>query len=336
MIAQSTRRFSRIRALAVAGALATLVAACGSTPSTDQAGTTAESGAPFKVGVVALDATQITALNERTAAQQKMKSIGWETTEINSDGDPAKAISAMQNLVQSGVDAIIVQTYTPDQLAAGLAAAKAADIPVFSTSGGLAGGGEAGAVELVAAANVNDEVIAAIKDKPKVELLQLRYTPGAPCRARAEDLDAKLEGMSNVNVTRQEVKIPGGEQSAQEATAAWLQAHPDDGQTTFVIWPCFSEAAIGAVSAEKQAGRGPYMLYTWDISKPAIQAIQDGYATGVLWIQVDKAGEQIVEMIQEWRDAGDSWQTKDVTAPSVMLTKDNIEQTLQENPDLLS
>ncbi|MGI5274104.1 sugar ABC transporter substrate-binding protein [Nonomuraea sp. CA-218870] len=334
MIAKSTRRFSRIRALAAVGATAALVAACGADTSTGQAGSAPAEGDPFKVGIVALDATQITALNERTAAQKKMKEIGWETTEINSDGDPAKAISAMQNLVQSGVNAIIVQTYTPDQLAAGLAAAKAADIPVFSTAGGLAGGGEAGAVELVAAANVNDKVIEAIKDKPKVELLQLRYTPGAPCRSRAEDLDAKLSGLSNVNVTRQEVKIPGGEQSAQEATAAWLQAHPDDGQTTFVIWPCFSEAAIGAVSAEKQAGRGPYELYTWDISKPAIQAIKDGYATGVLWIQVDKAGEQIVEMIKEWRDAGGSWQTKNVTAPSVLLTKDNIDQTLQENPEL--
>ncbi|MFD2349533.1 hypothetical protein ACFSTC_09345 [Nonomuraea ferruginea] len=43
-----------------------------------------------------------------------------------------------------------------------------------------------------------------------------------------------------------------------------------------------------------------------------------------------------MEMIKEWRDAGGSWQPKDVTAPSVLLTKDNIEQTLQENPDLLS
>jgi ribose transport system substrate-binding protein len=336
VIAQSTRRFSKLRAVAATATLMGVLAACGSSSTTEQPAGSSGGDGPFKVGVVALDATQITALNERKAAQEKMKSLGWETTEINSDGDPAKAISAMQNLVQSGVNALIVQTYTPDQLAAGLAAAKAANIPVFSTAGGEAGSEQAGAVELVAAAAVNDKVIEAIKDKPKVELLQLRYTPGAPCRSRAEDLDAKLEGLTNVNVTRQEVKIPGGEQSAQEATAAWLQAHPDDGETHFVIWPCFSEAAIGAISAEKQAGRGPYELYTWDISKPAIQAIKEGYATGVLWIQVDKAGEQIVDLIQEWRDSSGSWQTKNVTAPSVLLTKDNIDQTLQENPELNS
>jgi ribose transport system substrate-binding protein len=318
---------------AVAFALTLSIAACGSDDdSTTKTGASGDDG--YTVGIVALDATQITANRERAAAQEAMKAKGWETIEVNSNGQPAAAITAMQNLVQRQVDAIVVQTYTADQLTAGLAAAEAAGIPVFSSSGGAAEGSMAGAVELVNAAAVNDPFIAALKDKPKVELLQLRYTPGAPCRVRADDLDSKLKDLPNVKVTRQEVTIPGGEQSAQTSTAGWLQAKGEDPGTTLAIWPCFSEAAIGAIAAEKQLKRGPHELYTWDISGPAIQAVQEGYMTAVLWIQVEEAGKQLAELVAENKDAGDGWEPKTVPAPSVLVTKDNIAEVLKENPDL--
>ncbi|GAA0268056.1 sugar ABC transporter substrate-binding protein [Cryptosporangium japonicum] len=318
----------RLLAGASAVLLATSLAAC------NRANGSGGGDDEFTVGVVALDATQITANRERKAAQDAMKKLGWKTVEVNSNGNPAEAITAIQNLVQRKVDAIVVQTYTPDQLTAGLAAAKAADIPVFSSSGGEAGGTMAGAVELVNAAAVNDPLIEKLKSMPKVELLELRYTPGAPCRARADDLDAKLKDLPQVNVTRQEVKIPGGQQSAQQATSGWLQKYKDTPGTNLVIWPCFSEAALGAVAAEQQLKRGPYELYTWDVSKPAVEALKAGTMSAVLWIQVEEAGQQLADLIQEYRDGKDGWKTKTVPAPSVLLTPDNIDKYLSETPDL--
>lgn len=318
----------RVLAGVFAAVLASSLTACGS--SSGGSGGDDE----YTVGVVALDATQITANRERKAAQDAMKKMGWKTVEVNSNGNPAEAITAMQNLVQRKVDAIVVQTYTPDQLAAGLAAAKAAKIPVFSSAGGDAGGGMAGAVELVNSAAVNDPLIEKLKAMDKVELLELRYTPGAPCRARADDLDAKLKDLPQVNVTRQEVKIPGGQQSAQQATSGWLQKYKDEAGTDLVIWPCFSEAALGAVAAETQLKRGPYELYTWDISEPAVEALKAKTISAVLWIQVEESGKQLAELIKEYKDNADGWKTKTVSAPSVLLTPDNIDQYLAENPDL--
>lgn len=317
-------------ALAVGIALVGSLAACSSTSGGSEGAAADED---FSVGVIALDATQVTANLERAASQKKMKELGWETVEINSNGNPAEAITAMQNLVQRKVDAIVVQTYTADQLTTGLAAAEAAGIPVFSSSGGDAGGGMAGAVELVNAAAVNDPLIELLSGMDEVELLELRYTPGAPCLARAEDLDKKLEALDNVNVTREEVTIPGGQQSAQEATAGWLQRFQNT-SADLVIWPCFSEAALGAVVAEQQLGRGPYPLYTWDISQPAVEALQAGTMSAVLWIQVEDAGTQLAELINEWRESDGDWETKTVHAPSVLLTPDNIEEYLTKYPDL--
>lgn len=319
----------RVLAGVFAAVLASSLTACGSSSGGSGGGDD-----EYTVGVVALDATQITANRERKAAQDAMKKMGWKTVEVNSNGNPAEAITAMQNFVQRKVDAIVVQTYTPDQLAAGLAAAKSAKIPVFSSAGGDAGGGMAGAVELVNSAAVNDPLIEKLKAMDKVELLELRYTPGAPCRARADDLDAKLKDLPQVNVTRQEVKIPGGQQSAQQATSGWLQKYKDEAGTDLVIWPCFSEAALGAVAAETQLKRGPYALYTWDISEPAVEALKAKTISAVLWIQVEESGKQLAELIKEYKDSPDGWKTKTVSAPSVLLTPDNIDQYLAENPDL--
>lgn len=287
----------------------------------------------FTVGVVALDSTQITANRERAAAMEAMTERGWETFEINSNGNPAEAITAMQNMVQRGVDAIVVQTYTPDQISTGLAAADAAGIPVFGSAGGAAEDGMAGAVELVNEAAVNDVMIEELKKHDDVELLQLRYTPGSPCRTRADDLDAKLEDLPHVAVTRQEVTIPGGQQSAQEATTGWLQGRQNS-TAELVIWPCFSEAALGAIAAEQQQNRGPYSLFTWDVSEPAIEQLQSGRITALLWIQVEQSGIALADLIEEYRESDGDWETKTVSAPAVLLTPDNIEEQLAEFPDL--
>jgi ribose transport system substrate-binding protein len=324
----------KVAAMAVGIALVGTLAACSSTSGSTEGGASGGGAEEdFTVGVIALDATQVTANLERAASQKKMEELGWETVEINSNGNPAEAITAMQNLVQRKVDAIVVQTYTPDQLVTGLAAAEAAGIPVFSSSGGDAGGTMAGAVELVNAAAVNDPLIELMSGMEEVELLQLRYTPGAPCLARAEDLDAKLEDLDNVTVTREEVTIPGGQQSAQEATAGWLQRNQNT-TADLVIWPCFSEAALGAVVAEQQLDRGPYELYTWDISQPAVEALQAGTMSAVLWIQVEEAGTQLAELIDEWHQSDGDWEQKTVNAPSVLLTPDNIEEYLTKYPEL--
>lgn len=305
---------------------------CASSGSSDSSSEGGES-TDYTVGIVALDATQITANRERAAAMEAMDELGWETVEINSNGNPAEAITAMQNLVQRGVDAIVVQTYTPDQISTGLAAAEAAGIPVFGSAGGAAQDGMAGAVELVNEAAVNDVMIEELKKHDEVELLQLRYTPGSPCRTRAEDLDAKLEDLPQVSVTRQEVTIPGGQQSAQDTTSGWLQARQNS-TAELVIWPCFSEAALGAIAAQEQQGRGPYQLFTWDVSEPAIEKLQEGWISALLWIQVEESGRALAELINEYRESDGDWETKTVSAPSVLLTPENIEEYLAQYPDM--
>ena len=68
------------------------------------------------------------------------ESRGWTVENLNANGEPLQAITAIKQLVTKKVDAIIVTVFDSHGLAAGVSAAKEAGIPVLSAGGGLAPG----------------------------------------------------------------------------------------------------------------------------------------------------------------------------------------------------
>jgi len=310
----------RAVALAAVGTVLATTAACGGGESSDSG----SSDDALTIGFVDNNYSQLFSQQQRPAIQKALEGRGWTVTFVDSGGSPAKAVAAMQNFVQKKVDVIVTQTYASDQLAAGLAAAEAAGIPVVSTAAGELGDGMAGGIVYVGAEPINEATIASVEGDTPVEMLQLGYTPGAPCRARSEDLNDRLADHPNVTVTKAELKFPGADKTAQDATAGWLQSHPDSDGAKKFIWLCTSDGLAGVLAAQAQLKRGPYELYTWDLSAPAAQAVKDGTLTGVLYLPADKSSEQLADLIEEVVNAGDDWEPKAVPAESVIVTKDNI------------
>lgn len=317
-----SQRTLHILALGLAAGLLAL-SGCAATGG----GTTPSGGGDaLSIGVVELDRSQLFSTQQHPAIEKALTDRGWSVKFVDSAGQPAGAITAMQNFVQSKVDAIVVQTYSADQLSAGLAAAKDAGIPVFSTGGGPVEGDMAGAIEYIGAEPINDALIETIKDTPKVQLLEFGFTPGAPCRARKDDLDAKVKELPGVTVTERELKFPGADQVSQEGTTGWLQSNPEGSADKFVIWVCTSDALGGVLAAEQQLGRGPYDVWTWDLSEPAIEALRAKKVAGVLYLPADATSEQLADLIAEQHAAGDSWKPKTVAADAVVVTPENVEQ----------
>ena len=286
------------------------------------------------IGIVQLDTSTIFANQEAEAQKVAYETLGWETVVTNSGGSPATAISAIQNFVQRGVDAIVVQTYTSDQITSGLAAAKKAGIPVFNTAGGEAGVDIAGAIDINLAEPINSLVVDEVKSGEPIELLTLVFESGTPCRVRNDDLLARLKDYPNVTITRQDVIVPGAQQQAQQATSGWLQAHPEKSGTKHIIWPCFADPAVGAVSAEKQLDRGPYSMYTWDLTGPSIEAIRDGSMNGVAWLDADKSGQAIADMIEEYFADPEGWDPRTEVGPHEVVTPDNLDAFLEKHPEV--
>src|ERR1700760_4122644 len=64
---------------------------------------------------------------------------GWRVSVVDAAGSADQANAAIQNFVQRGAAAIVDMVFPYTSIGAGLAAAKAAKIPVVTWGGGLGG-----------------------------------------------------------------------------------------------------------------------------------------------------------------------------------------------------
>jgi len=74
------------------------------------------------------------------AAQKAAKSLGWQTTMYDGNGDPVTQDQVVTQAVNSGATAILLSGIDPSVIQSGLAAAAAKKIPVGSMTEGIAAG----------------------------------------------------------------------------------------------------------------------------------------------------------------------------------------------------
>src|SRR5690606_33496194 len=175
-------------------------------------------------------------------------------------------------------------------------------IPVFYLASPLQDG-MAGAVDLVAPEPINDVFIEYLEENAVTDVFILDYTPGTPCRLRAEYRDKLIEESGlDIPVSKHEFPIPGQVVDSQNATVAWLSANPE-GSGEFAIWTCFAEATAGAMAGIAQAGRtDPLPIFTWDYSVSILDGIRSGAVAADLWIDFDSMGGQLLELVDDYPD----------------------------------
>lgn len=312
-------------AIVVAG-ITLLTSACGSGSGSDAG--SAGGKKSLLVGIVQLQASSQFSSIQTPALKAAFEKRGWKTAVVDPNGDAAAANTAMLNLIQRKADVIVVQTFPASALVAGMAGAKKANVPVFSTGGGPADPGMAGSISSNAVDVMNTFTIDQLKSDPKVELLALTFAAGPPCLARKSGLDTSLADAPNIKVTHAPFSFPGADQITQTATTGWLQSHPDSAGTTYALWVCTSEGAGGIIAAEKRLKRGPYPMFAWDNSPTAIQEIKDGTLTGVVDLPPAGTSEQLADMIAAQQKAGKAWKMQTtVDAKAVVITKDNLAES---------
>lgn len=327
-------KFSRIRTTAslivlVAGALS--LNACAGSPA---AKTESADGGAYSIGIVSFSQASSASNYFVVGLQEVAKEKGWTTTLIDAQGAPDKAISAIQNLVGKKVDAIYYTVFPANAMAAGVLTAKAAGIPVANAGGGLGDGVQAtydfGYAEGQASMK---EVLA---DLPHGgNLLALGYDLGGPCSARDQAMREATKGTA-INVTFQQVSVPGQVQSGQQYAQAWLAAHPA-GSGTNVIWSCFDDPAQGAIAAVKAAGRTDVTIHGLDGPPANLRAIQAGDQASTVWIDAHGAGRIAAEALPQIIANGvDGQKTVDEVAPFTVVTTKNIDAFLAKHPEALN
>ena len=162
-------------------------------------------------------------------------------------------------------------------------------------------------------------------------LLDLTYHPGIPCRERADAFDAAVAANPALKATSQEITIPGAAESSQKATSAWLGATAQS-KGPFAIFNCFDDNALGAIAALKQNGRSDVQVYSFNATAPAVQAVKDGTMTATLGVDLTSAGKMLVDQIPDILAAGAKWEPKSFVPGYTLVTKDNVDEFMKNNP----
>lgn len=285
------------------------------------------------LGIVSIAATEANNVRYIKGATAAANEDGWTVSVIDAAGSADQANSAIQNFAQRGAGAIIDMVFPYSSIGAGLAAAKAANIPVVTWGGGLGGA--------VAATNgsgapiaqpVIDKMVADLGGKGA--LLALTYRTGEVCRNRETLMDKILAASPGVAITKNEVRIPGYFEDGAQYANAWLASHPA-GNEKLAVWGCWDDPAIGAIGALRQQSRDDVTVYGVNGNAQAIENIKNGHMTATAWEDSYTEGYQMVKLLKQIKAAGGSWAPKAAEVPAVLITKDNVEQFIKDHPDAL-
>jgi len=280
------------------------------------------------IGIVTFSTSDVDTNQMVDTMSKEAQSKGWTVETLNANGDPSQAITSIKQLATKKVNAIIVTVFDSTGLAAGLQAAADANIPVLSAGGGMADG-IALSASTGAAPPLLDLMLKDIGNAGTV--LDLTYHPGIPCRERADAFDAAVKANPGLKATSHEISIPGAAESSQAATSAWLAANAN-AKGPFAIFNCYDDNAMGAIAALKQNGRSDVKVYSFNATAPAVQAVKDGTMTATLGVDLTSAGKMLVDQIPNILAAGDKWQPKSFVPGYTLVTKDNVDQFMKDNP----
>ncbi|MEZ5669559.1 MAG: sugar ABC transporter substrate-binding protein [Alphaproteobacteria bacterium] len=284
------------------------------------------------VGIVSIAATEANNARYIAGAQAAADEFGWDISVIDAAGSADQANAGMQNFVERGVTAIVDMVFPVSSIGAGLAAADEAGIPVVTWGGGLGGS--------VAATNGSGGPMAV----PVVELmvekmggtgsvLALTYHTGEVCRNREVVMDEILAAYPDIEVTKNEVRIPGYFEDGAQYANAWLASHPE-GEEPLAIWGCWDDPSIGAVGALRQQGREDVEVYGINGNAQALENIQNGHMTATAWQDSYTEGYNMVRMLADIIVA-DSWEPVAAEVPAVLVTADTIADFLAAHPEAI-
>lgn len=258
------------------------------------------------------------------------ENAGWDVQTVDARGSLDEMNAAMINLVTTGVDAILVSVFPSDALAAGIASAVEAGIPVASWGGGTVEG-----VQFAAEVGL-DEISQQMVDDMggKGELLTLGYRPGLPCQHREESLDKVLMG-SDITESKQQITIPGQVESAQAAASAWAAAHPAGGDEPLAIWSCFDDPATGVAAALRDLGRTDILSYGNNGTKAVVDLVKAGEVTATQWINGPQQGADLMALLIAYIDDPESVEVPQTIDGEVkVVTHDNVDDFLTTDPTL--
>ena len=203
---------------------------------------------------------------------------GWTVNVIDTSGDVAAVISRIEDVVNQGVDAVVVNV-DPAQIGAGLQAAADAGVPVFGMDAGTDPG-------LVANVTSNGYAMATETATYVVDrihgagrVVMFVFDPYPPVQKRGVVAEAVFGNNPDIEVVERITPNvdDGGIADSRAQMEAVLAANPEPGSLS-AVWAAWDQPALGALQAIEAAGRDGegIVVVGIDANPQAVDAIAAG------------------------------------------------------------
>lgn len=258
-------------------------------------------------------------------AQEQAKKMGAKLVVEDPNNDPVKQNNDIEDLVNQKVDAIIVDSIDTKGVIPAMKEAAKAHIPVISIDAVVKSSavstqiGVDNAVSSQELGNyVNKYVKANMKQPVKMGVVGALNSFIQVIRQNAFlDTVKKTPNLKVVNI----VDGKNVQQTAMTSAENLMTGHPEMN----VAFATGEPALIGLASAVKSQHKEKKLtVFGWDLSKQAIQGIDEGWVKAVVQQHPEKFGSEGVkagvQLAQKKKVA------KTINVPVTIVTKDNVDQ----------
>ncbi|ORE94611.1 protein RbsB [Stappia sp. 22II-S9-Z10] len=288
------------------------------------------------IGIIAFQMSSDTHARVANAAEAAAEELGWSVTLLNSAGAMPQHAAQIENLIQAGVDGIIIAMGKPVETDAQLAAAKEAGIPVITVASG-------GSQQTLFDVQANEYQVGAqmalyLLGELGYEgtILQERFEGNVATRIRGRILDAVL-------AENQAVETAGTHAMAR--TASWREDVRSGMEALLLqnqgnvngIWASFDGQAfiIDDILAQQGLSKGDVVLVSADGGPEAYERIADptSLLSATVRVPFEEMGEIAVDSMKRILDGEEP--SAITSGPyflvdAVLVTENNVAEYLSE------
>ncbi|MEC1722566.1 ribose ABC transporter substrate-binding protein RbsB [Schinkia azotoformans] len=288
-----------LKVLLLAAFTMILVAGCSTKApgSTEEPATSGENkGAPatdsMKLGLSISTLNNPFFVTLKEGAEAEAKKQGIQITTIDAQNDPAKQISDIEDLIQQGVSALIINPTDSAAVVSAIESANNAGIPVITVDRSAEGGEVVAHIASDNAAGgkmAGEFILETLGNKGKI--VELEGIPGSSAaRERGEGFHSAVDGVEGVKVV--------AKQAADFDRAKGLTVMENILQGNKDIQAVFAhndEMALGALEALAAAGLKDVLVVGFDATEDAVKAVEDGRMGATVAQKPDLIGQKGVE-----------------------------------------
>ncbi|QKS72545.1 ribose ABC transporter substrate-binding protein RbsB [Paenalkalicoccus suaedae] len=223
-------------------------------------------------------------------AEAKAEELGIEIIMVDAQDDDAKQVNDVEDLIQQGVDVILINPTDSSSVVTAVSSANDAGIPVITVDRGADGGDVVShiASDNVAGGEMAGDLLVELLGEG-AEVAEIEGIPGSSAaRERGEGFNNIATDALSV-VSSQTANFNRAE--GLNVMENILQSNPD----IVGVFAHNDEMALGALEAAEASGMDELVIVGFDATDDAVAAVEAGRLAGTVAQQPTLIGEQALE-----------------------------------------